>query len=128
MKCPKCNGGLSEVKWFNMMFPVSIGFAGEKGYLSPETAQSAYLAFNQEFDATRKKLPLGLAIIDKAYRNEISPRQLFFRLREFTQAELQIMRDSKQEQPFKHSSSNSLTSDFPPAGSAPTMTTKSAAS
>ncbi|MBS3090743.1 glycine--tRNA ligase [Candidatus Pacearchaeota archaeon] len=94
LKCPKCNGGLSEVKWFNMMFPVSIGFAGEKGYLSPETAQSAYLAFNQEFDATRKKLPLGLAIIDKAYRNEISPRQLFFRLREFTQAELQIFFDA----------------------------------
>ncbi|MFH0831882.1 MAG: glycine--tRNA ligase [archaeon] len=93
IKCPKCSGELSEVKWFNMMFAVPIGFAGEKGYLTPETAQSSYIAFNQEFDATRKKLPLGLAIIDKAYRNEISPRQLFFRLREFTQAELQIFFD-----------------------------------
>ncbi len=96
LKCPKCGGELSEVKWFNMMFPVPIGFQGEKGYLSPETAQAAYLAFNQEFEATRKKLPLGIAIIDKAYRNEISPRQLFFRLREFTQAELQIFLDASE--------------------------------
>jgi glycyl-tRNA synthetase len=93
LRCPKCHGELSEVKWFNMMFPVTIGFQNEKAYLAPETAQAAYLAFKQEFEATRKKLPLGLAIIDKAYRNEISPRQLFFRLREFTQAELQIFFD-----------------------------------
>ena len=59
-------------------------------YLSPETAQASYLAFKEEFNATRSKLPLGIAIIDKAYRNEISPRQMFFRLREFSQAELQI--------------------------------------
>jgi glycyl-tRNA synthetase len=78
-----------------MMFPVPIGFNDEKGYLSPETAQASYLAFKQEFLANREKLPLGLAIIDKAYRNEISPRQMFFRLREFTQAELQIFFNSE---------------------------------
>lgn len=93
LKCPKCGGELSEVRQFNMMFPVGIGFANERAYLSPETAQASYLAFKQEFEATRKRLPLGIAIIDKAYRNEISPRQLFFRLREFTQAELQIFFD-----------------------------------
>ncbi len=96
LKCPKCSGVLGDVRWFNMMFPVTIGFAEEKAYLSPETAQAAYITFNQEFEATRKKLPLGLAIIDKAYRNEISPRQLFFRLREFTQAELQIFFDPEE--------------------------------
>jgi len=95
LKCPKCGGELSEVKQFNMMFPVNIGFNEEKAYLSPETAQAAYLAFKEEFSATRGKLPLGLAIIDKAYRNEISPRQMFFRLREFSQAELQIFFDSE---------------------------------
>jgi len=95
LKCPRCGGELSEVRWFNMMFPVNIGFDEEKGYLSPETAQAAYLTFKEEFQATRGKLPLGLAIIDKAYRNEISPRQMFFRLREFTQAELQIFFDSE---------------------------------
>ena len=95
LKCPKCGGELSEVKQFNMMFPINVGFDEEKAYLSPETAQAAYLAFKEEFSATRGKLPLGLAIIDKAYRNEISPRQMFFRLREFSQAELQIFFDAE---------------------------------
>ncbi len=93
LKCHKCGGELSEVKQFNMMFPINVGFDEEKAYLSPETAQAAYLAFKEEFSATRGKIPLGLAIIDKAYRNEISPRQMFFRLREFSQAELQIFFD-----------------------------------
>jgi len=93
LKCPKCGGELSDVRWFNMMFPLTVGFNNEQAYLSPETAQASYITFKQEFEATRKKLPLGIAIIDKAYRNEISPRQLFFRLREFTQAELQIFFD-----------------------------------
>jgi len=96
LSCPKCKGELGEVRWFNMMFSVPIGFGDERGYLSPETAQGAYLTFKQEFQATREKLPLGLAIVDKAYRNEISPRQMFFRLREFTQAELQIFFDPKE--------------------------------
>lgn len=96
LKCPKCKSWhLSEAKWFNMMFPVELGAVGIKdmAYLAPETAQATYLAFKREFEATRKKLPLGIAIIGKAYRNEISPRQLFFRLREFTQAELQLFFD-----------------------------------
>ncbi len=95
LRCPKCGSKLSEVKQFNMMFSVDIGFQDKKGYLSPETAQAAYLAFKEEFEASRRKLPLGIAIIDKAYRNEISPRQMFFRLREFTQAELQIFFDAE---------------------------------
>ena len=94
LKCSKCSGSLSEIKQFNMMFDINVGFGGEKSYLSPETAQGAYITFLEEFKATRGKLPLGLAIIDKAYRNEISPRQIFFRLREFSQAELQIFFDS----------------------------------
>ena len=94
LKCTSCGGELSEAKQFNMMFSVNVGFENEKAYLSPETAQAAYLTFLEEFKATRSKLPLGLAIIDKAYRNEISPRQMFFRLREFSQAELQIFFDS----------------------------------
>jgi len=93
LKCLRCGGELMPIKQFNMMFPVNVGFNEEKAYLSPETAQAAYLAFKEEFQTTRNKLPLGLAIIDKAYRNEISPRQMFFRLREFSQAELQIFFD-----------------------------------
>ncbi len=62
-------------------------------YLRPETAQTPYLSFKREFESLRNKLPLGLAVIGRAYRNEISPRQALFRLREFTQAELQIFFD-----------------------------------
>lgn len=93
LRCEKCKGELTDVKQFNMMFPVSVGFDDSEAYLSPETAQGAYLVFKDEFLANRNKLPLGLAIIDKAYRNEISPRQGFFRLREFSQSELQIFFD-----------------------------------
>ena len=91
VKCPKCKGRLGEVSVFNMMFKVGVGPTGETAaYLRPETAQGAYVNFQQNFEILRKKLPLGLAIIGKAYRNEISPRQLTSRVREFTQAELQI--------------------------------------
>ncbi len=94
IKCPKCGSSLSEVAEINLMFPVEIGAYGKtKAYLRPETAQGSYLNFCHEFNALRKKLPLGLAVIGKAFRNEISPRQGVYRTREFTQAELQIFFD-----------------------------------
>jgi glycyl-tRNA synthetase len=77
-----------------MMFPVDIGAEKDmKGYLRPETAQGAYVSFLNQFSILRKKLPMGLAIVGRAFRNEISPRQLTTRMREFTQAELQIFFD-----------------------------------
>lgn len=95
IKCPECKTpSLGQATLFNMMFPVSIGTKQvEEAYLRPETAQGVYLNFKREFEALRKKLPLGLAIIGRAYRNEISPRQGMYRLRELTQAELQIFFD-----------------------------------
>jgi len=94
LKCPKCGSELDKVKFFNMMFDLKVGATGEDiMYLRPETAQSPFIAFKREFMALRERLPLGLAVIGKAFRNEISPRQGFFRLREFTQAELQIFFD-----------------------------------
>ncbi len=91
LKCPKCNSDLDKVKWFNMMFELKLGVFGEDiAYLTPESAQNPYLSFKREFSALREKIPMGLAMIGKAFRNEISPRKGFFRLREFTQAELQI--------------------------------------
>ena len=94
LKCPKCGSQLGKAESFNMMFPIQIGQGKELAYLSPETAQNPYLSFKREFEALRRKLPFGLAMIGKAYRNEISPRQSFYRLREFTQAELQVFFDS----------------------------------
>jgi glycyl-tRNA synthetase len=94
VKCPKCKGKLMQPKEFNMMIEVSLGpERADRGYLRPETAQSTYLNFFREFNLLRKRLPLGLAIIGRAYRNEISPRQGLYRMRELTQAELQIFFD-----------------------------------
>lgn len=96
IKCPKCKGELGEVSVLNMMFPVQLGVDKETvGYLRPETAQGAYINFLRHFNIMRMKLPLGLAIVGKAFRNEISPRQLLLRQREFTQAELQIFFDPR---------------------------------
>jgi glycyl-tRNA synthetase len=94
LKCPQCGGDLS-VKFYNLMFGLELG-AGKttkEAYLRPETAQGAFLAFKRSFKILRNKLPLGLAMIGKAFRNEISPRQGFYRLRELHQAELQIFFD-----------------------------------
>jgi glycyl-tRNA synthetase len=91
LKCPKCQADFKPVTVMNMMFSMSMGTGGQQtAYLRPETAQSPYVNFKLQFELLRKKLPLGLALIGRAYRNEISPRNLTLRLREFTQAELQI--------------------------------------
>jgi glycyl-tRNA synthetase len=92
IKCSKCKGQLEEIGTLNLMFPLLIG-NDVKAYLRGETAQAAYVNFNREFGCLRKRLPMGLAIVGKAFRNEISPRQLIIRMREFTQAELQIFFD-----------------------------------
>ncbi|MFH1294530.1 MAG: glycine--tRNA ligase [Candidatus Aenigmatarchaeota archaeon] len=95
VKCSKCKGPLEPAGTLNMMFPMVVGTTNETtAYLTPETAQGAYLNFSQEFECLRRKLPMGLAIIGKAFRNEISPRNALIRMREFTQAELQIFFDS----------------------------------
>ncbi len=68
-------------------------------FLRPETAQGPYVNFPKEINFQRARLPLGLFVIGKAFRNEISPRQALLRLREFTQAELQIFFDLE-DNPF----------------------------
>ena len=94
LKCLRCKGTFLEARTFNMMFPVPIGTTGkDTAFLRPETAQGAYLNFKRHFEIMRRKLPLGLTIIGKAYRNEIAPRQGVYRMRELIQAELQIFMD-----------------------------------
>ena len=96
-KCPNCGQAALELPTsFNLMFPVQLGATGEeRGYLAPETAQASYLAFSRMWDVGRRALPLGIAVVGKAYRNEIAPRQVLHRLRVFTQAELQIFFDPR---------------------------------
>ncbi len=94
VRCPKCKGELGPSRPFNMMFPLGVGPTGkDAAFLRPETAQGAFLNFKREFEALRRRLPMGLAIVGRAYRNEISPRQGTYRMREFLQAELQIFFD-----------------------------------
>lgn len=95
IKCPKCGGALKDVGAFNMLFPLKVGAgkAVQTAYLTGETAQGAYVNFKLEFEALRKRLPLGLAIIGRVFRNEIAPRNALIRMREFNQAELQIFFD-----------------------------------
>ncbi len=94
VRCPRCKGELGPSAPFNMMFPIAVGPLGQdRGYLRPETAQGAYLNFKREFEALRRRLPVGLAVIGRCFRNEISPRQGTYRMREFLQAELQIFFD-----------------------------------
>ncbi|MEK6871985.1 MAG: glycine--tRNA ligase [Nanoarchaeota archaeon] len=89
--CSICQSLIDYIGPINMMFPVQLGIGtGTKAYLRPETAQSPYVNFKLEHEITRGKLPLGLALIGRAYRNELSPRNLLLRQRAFTQAELQI--------------------------------------
>ena len=94
-RCPQCGSrSLSVPRPFNLMFGLDLGVEGrERGYLRPETAQSSFLAFGRMRDVGRKAMPLGLAVIGRAYRNEIAPGQVLFRMRSFTQAELQIFFD-----------------------------------
>lgn len=89
--CPRCDGHLTHVWSYNLMFQTLIGAKGKKtGYMRPETAQGIFIPFKRLLRFYRGKLPFGVVQLGKAYRNEISPRQGMIRLREFTQAEAEI--------------------------------------
>ncbi|MEM4494810.1 MAG: glycine--tRNA ligase [Candidatus Caldarchaeum sp.] len=89
-RCPTCGGELDKVSLFNMMFGVSLGASGDEGYLRPETCQNIFIDFPRIYKISRRRLPLPLAQVGKSFRNEISPRQSLVRLREFTQAEIEV--------------------------------------
>ena len=77
---------------FNLMFKTHMGPVEEDAavvYLRPETAQGIYVNFKNVQQTSRKKLPFGIAQIGKAFRNEISPGNFVFRMREFEQMEMQ---------------------------------------
>ena len=90
IKCPKCSGDLENAKQFNLMFTTSIGPSKQfEAYLRPETAQLIFSNFRLVADNARLKLPFGIAQIGKSFRNEISPRDFLFRVREFEQMEIE---------------------------------------
>src|ERR1035437_9549936 len=92
-------------KQFNVMFKTQVG-AGEEAivsYLRPETAQGMFVNFKNTVDAFHPKLPFGMAQIGKAFRNEITPRDFLFRVREFEQMEIKyFIRSADWEKYFEY--------------------------
>ncbi len=93
-KCPSCGSeDLTKPRPFNLMFKTSVGPVEDNdsfAYLRPETAQNIFTNFKNVIDSTSKQLPFGIAQIGKAFRNEITPRNFIFRVREFEQMELEF--------------------------------------
>ena len=92
LRCPDDGGPLSAPRRFNLMFKTFMGPVEEDAaviYLRPETAQGSYVNFKNIQGSSRKKLPFGVAQIGKSFRNEISPGNFVFRMREFEQMEMQ---------------------------------------
>lgn len=91
--CPKCGSAdLTDPRPFNLMFKTNMGpveDATSFAYLRPETAQGIFANFKNVLDATARRLPFGIAQIGKAFRNEVTPRNFIFRVREFEQMELE---------------------------------------
>ena len=92
--CPKCGkNNFTDIRKFNLMFKTFQGVTEDSTseiYLRPETAQGIFVNFKNVMRTTRKKLPMGIAQIGKAFRNEITPGNFTFRTREFEQMELEF--------------------------------------
>ena len=92
-KCPLCGStALTQPRDFNLMFKTNIGPVADSNnfaYLRPETAQQIFTNFKNIMDSSSPTLPFGIAQIGKAFRNEITPRNFIFRVREFEQMELE---------------------------------------
>ncbi len=95
LNCPQCGnkGTFTSARQFNLMFKTFIGPVEDSGavvYLRPETAQGIFVNFLNVQNASRQKLPFGIAQIGKAFRNEINTKNFLFRTREFEQMEMQF--------------------------------------
>jgi len=97
---------LSESRTFNMMFKTNVGPVDDEksvSYLRPETAQGIFTNYKNVLDSFYPDLPFGLAQQGKAFRNEISPRDFIFRVRELEQMEIEYFVDpAKWEESFEH--------------------------
>ncbi|MCD7831274.1 MAG: glycine--tRNA ligase [Firmicutes bacterium] len=92
--CPACGKhNFTDIRQFNLMFKTFQGVtedAKNTVYLRPETAQGIFTNFTNVQRTTRKKLPFGIGQIGKSFRNEITPGNFIFRVREFEQMELEF--------------------------------------
>ena len=92
--CPDCGSkDFTDIRKFNLMFKTFQGVtedAKSEMYLRPETAQGIFVNFQNVQRTTRRKLPFGVAQVGKSFRNEITPGNFIFRIREFEQMELEF--------------------------------------
>ena len=92
--CPNCGKqNFTDIRKFNLMFKTFQGVTEDSTsqvYLRPETAQGIFVNFKNVVRTTRKKMPMGIGQIGKAFRNEITPGNFTFRTREFEQMELEF--------------------------------------
>ncbi len=92
--CPDCGAKtFTSIRKFNLMFKTFQGVTEDSSaeiYLRPETAQGIFVNFKNVQRTTRKKIPFGIAQIGKSFRNEITPGNFIFRIREFEQMELEF--------------------------------------
>lgn len=98
-KCPKCDIPFEKIEEYNLMLKTSVG-NGVTAYLRPETATTTYLLFNRLNQDARRQYPIKVFQYGKAFRNEISPRQLVLRMRAFDQFEIQLFIGKEQELNF----------------------------
>ena len=92
--CPNCGakGQFTEARMFNLMLQTWVGPVEDDAarvYLRPETAQGIFVNFENVQTSMRRKLPFGIAQIGKSFRNEITPRNFIFRVRELEQMEME---------------------------------------
>ncbi|RJO59084.1 glycine--tRNA ligase [Candidatus Parcubacteria bacterium] len=102
LKCPYCHSEkITKAKDFNTMFKTFVGPVEDSSataYLRPETAQNIFVNFENIRQATRLKVPFGIAQIGKAFRNEITPGNFIFRSREFEQMEIEYFVEPKNDE------------------------------
>ena len=94
ISCPSCGSAdFTDIRKFNLMFKTFQGVTEDSSselYLRPETAQGIFVNFKHIQRTTRKKVPFGVGQIGKSFRNEITPGNFIFRIREFEQMELEF--------------------------------------
>lgn len=98
LRCPDCDGALTEPKSFNLMFKTFLGTnedSATTAYLRPETAGGMFVNFKNVQTVTRRRLPFGIAQIGKCFRNEITPGNFIFRTREFEIGEFEYFINPK---------------------------------
>jgi len=104
--CPACGGELTEPRTFNLLMETYLGVVeGErmKTYLRGEACQNIYLDYDNVLKSSRMQIPFGICQIGKAYRNEVTPRNFLFRMREFEQWDLQFfVHPSEMQQWFNY--------------------------